>query len=175
MSKNNSQVIDIISNFMNTPKEEISSFNGKYVFEIQPDPSKEQTQPPMFWTVEVKDGSGHMYPGGELAIVTLRYSIVYKVLQRLQKDVGGSLTYDIETKGGVRNWRIDLKPGLKEKKADAAVKLSAETLGDILTKKTDAQTVFMKGLIKVSGNLALAMKFGLLLDSLTHQIKQGKL
>ena len=179
----NNQIIEAMVNFLNTPKEQATSFDGKYILEFSPSPteskSSSSSSPSMFWTVEITNGNGYLYPNsGDVgaANITIRHTLVYKVLQKLSTELAGSISYETESKvSGTRVWRVDFKDGLKGKKPSTTVKLSSDTLRDLLLKKTEAQSAFLKGLIKVNGDLALAMRMGMMMDQITHQIKEGKL
>lgn len=46
---------------------------------------------------------------------------------------------------------------LEDKPADCTVRLSKDTLADLLAGKTSAATAFMFGKVKVEGNMGLAM------------------
>ncbi len=46
---------------------------------------------------------------------------------------------------------------MEEKPADCTVRLSSDTLSDLLTGKANPATAFMFGKIKVEGNMGLAM------------------
>ena len=87
----------------------------------------------------------------------------------LVKKVKGVFLWKV-TKGGkvVAQWTVDLKSGLggvnsgppKHGKPDTTVTLDDEDLFSIATGKANPQQLFMRGKLKVAGNIMLTQKLG---------------
>lgn len=78
----------------------------------------------------------------------------------LAKKVNGVIQFNVAPGGA---WNLDLKsaaPALSEgeKKADVTISVGDDDLVAIATGKLNAQQAFMKGKLKLKGNMALAMK-----------------
>eukprot|EP00540_Astrosyne_radiata_P002270 CAMPEP_0116847886 /NCGR_PEP_ID=MMETSP0418-20121206/14680_1 /TAXON_ID=1158023 /ORGANISM="Astrosyne radiata, Strain 13vi08-1A" /LENGTH=115 /DNA_ID=CAMNT_0004479375 /DNA_START=14 /DNA_END=361 /DNA_ORIENTATION=- len=80
-------------------------------------------------------------------------------------NVAGKIFVIDAKEGTVR--QVDAAP----KKADLLVKTTLETLLKLLQKKLTPQQAFLKGLLKVKGNMALAMKLTMLLDATRNQLQ----
>lgn len=82
----------------------------------------------------------------------------------LQKKLKGVIKFEILNGGG--NWLLDLKNGsgsLVENgtgKADLTIKVNDDDFALLYAGKLNPQQAFMKGKIKIKGNMGLAMKFG---------------
>lgn len=77
------------------------------------------------------------------------------------------------------SWTLDLRIGKgdiyeaqpQDRKEDCTITVSDDTFMDLQSGKLDAQKAFLNGKLKVSGNIMLAQKLGIL----TQHIKQAKL
>lgn len=86
----------------------------------------------------------------------------------IAKKVNGVIQFKI-TPGGA--WNLDLKsasPDVTEgvKKADVTITVADDDFIAIATGKLNAQTAFMKGKLKLQGNMALAMKLPVLFNAI---------
>ena len=69
------------------------------------------------------------------------------------------------------DWVIDLKSGKgkcypgKVKKADITITIQDQDMVDLASGKLNPQQAFMKGKLKIKGNMGLAMKLGTVIDS----------
>jgi NAD(P)-dependent dehydrogenase (short-subunit alcohol dehydrogenase family) len=88
---------------------------------------------------------------------------------RLVKEVNGVYRFDISKDGKVVSWVVDLKSGKgavtvgdQSTKADCVIKMTDSDCVDIMTGKVNAQQAFMQGKLKITGNMALAMKLSAL-------------
>lgn len=91
----------------------------------------------------------------------------------LAKKVKGVIQFII-TPGGA--WNLDLKsatPALTEgeKKADVTITVGDDDFLAIATGKLNAQQAFMKGKLKLKGNMALAMKLPVLFNAIKPKAK----
>lgn len=91
----------------------------------------------------------------------------------LAKKVKGVIQFNI-TPGGA--WNLDLKsvtPALTEgeKKADVTITVGDDDFIAIATGKLNAQQAFMKGKLKLKGNMALAMKLPVLFNAIKPKAK----
>eukprot|EP01111_Echinosteliopsis_oligospora_P009514 TRINITY_DN27_c0_g1_i1.p1 TRINITY_DN27_c0_g1~~TRINITY_DN27_c0_g1_i1.p1 ORF type:complete len:248 (-),score=101.93 TRINITY_DN27_c0_g1_i1:49-792(-) len=84
----------------------------------------------------------------------------------LIKKVNAVYQFNIQTDKGESKWTVDLKnaPGAVKEgpapKADCTLTLKQNDFLDLMTGKLDGQQAFMKGKLKVGGNMSLAMKLG---------------
>jgi len=84
--------------------------------------------------------------------------------QSLVSKVGGIYQFEITGEGATRSWIVDLKNGHGKvipngaEKADCALTLNAKDFIDLVQGKLNPQTAFMKGQLKIKGNMALATK-----------------
>uniref|UniRef100_A0A7S1CYV6 SCP2 domain-containing protein n=1 Tax=Cyclophora tenuis TaxID=216820 RepID=A0A7S1CYV6_CYCTE len=60
-------------------------------------------------------------------------------------------------------------------KGDLTVTTTLETLSKLLTKKLTPQQAFMKGLLKIKGNMGLAMKLTILINATRTKLPTPKL
>lgn len=86
----------------------------------------------------------------------------------IAKKVNGVIQFKI-TPGGA--WNLDLKsasPAVTEgvKKADVTITVADDDFIAIATGKLNAQSAFMKGKLKLQGNMALAMKLPVLFNAI---------
>ena len=87
--------------------------------------------------------------------------------------VGGVYQFDLTLSSGqVQKWTVDLKnaPGSVNQsaapnKADCTMALKEDDFVDMMLGNNDGQTLFMQGKLKISGNMALAMKLGQVVGS----------
>ncbi|KAF1329494.1 Peroxisomal multifunctional enzyme type 2, partial [Globisporangium splendens] len=91
----------------------------------------------------------------------------------LAKKVNGVIQFNV-TPGGA--WNLDLKsasPSLTEgeKKADVTITVGDDDFIAIATGKLNAQQAFMKGKLKLKGNMALAMKLPVLFNAIKPKAK----
>ena len=70
------------------------------------------------------------------------------------------------------SWTVDLKngngkveAGTPADKADCTITMKGDDLISLVTGKLDAQQAFMKGLLKIGGNMSFAMKLGLVFNT----------
>uniref|UniRef100_K3X5T6 SCP2 domain-containing protein n=1 Tax=Globisporangium ultimum (strain ATCC 200006 / CBS 805.95 / DAOM BR144) TaxID=431595 RepID=K3X5T6_GLOUD len=105
------------------------------------------------------------------------FRLIASVLQTegpaLAKKVNGIIQFNV-TPGGA--WNLDLKsasPSLTEgeKKADVTITVSDDDFIAIATGKLNAQQAFMKGKLKLKGNMALAMKLPVLFNAIKPKAK----
>ncbi|XP_063894168.1 peroxisomal multifunctional enzyme type 2 [Helicoverpa armigera] len=90
----------------------------------------------------------------------------------LAKSIGGVFLYNITESGKtVKSWTLDLKTpavhegGPKSGKADTTLTVSDGDMVDIAAGTLSPQVAYMKGKLKISGNIMLAQKLGPLLKS----------
>jgi (3R)-3-hydroxyacyl-CoA dehydrogenase / 3a,7a,12a-trihydroxy-5b-cholest-24-enoyl-CoA hydratase / enoyl-CoA hydratase 2 len=81
------------------------------------------------------------------------------------KTVNGIFLYKITQNGKVaKEWTLDCKKGVvydgpvKEGKADTTLTVADDDMVDIALGKLNPQTAFMKGKLKVTGNIMLTQK-----------------
>ena len=106
-------------------------------------------------------------------------SVVGQMGGELKSKFTGIVKFDI-TKVG--NWTLDLKSegdptvtkDAKGKKPDLVIKVSDEDFALLYDGKLNAQQAFMKGKLKVKGNMGLAMKFEKVLNATRKNIEKSK-
>merc|ERR1711974_52908 len=82
----------------------------------------------------------------------------------LLKKINGVYRFKITNGGDSKTWTVDVKnaPGGakegEEGKADCTVTVSDEDYVNLITGKANGQQLFMGGKLKISGNMAMAMK-----------------
>ncbi|KAG7388120.1 hypothetical protein PHYPSEUDO_013080 [Phytophthora pseudosyringae] len=106
-------------------------------------------------------------------IFRLLGEVVAKDGAAMAKKVKGIIQFDIT---GAGKWNLDLKsaaPALTEgsKKADVTITVSDADFVAIAMGKLNAQQAFMKGKLKLKGNMALAMKLPVVFNALKPQSK----
>ncbi|KAL6076457.1 SCP2 sterol-binding domain-containing protein 1 [Balamuthia mandrillaris] len=89
----------------------------------------------------------------------------------LVSKIGGVYQFNVADGNGVRSWTVDLKNGSgsvqegKAPKADCTISIKDEDFAAMAAGQLDGQTAFMQGKIKISGNMAFAMKLGQLFNA----------
>ncbi|KAL3672697.1 hypothetical protein V7S43_001991 [Phytophthora oleae] len=106
-------------------------------------------------------------------IFRLLGEVVAKDGVAMAKKVKGIIQFDIT---GAGKWNLDLKsatPALTEgsKKADVIISVSDADFVAIAMGKLNAQQAFMKGKLKLKGNMTLAMKLPVVFNALKPQSK----
>merc|ERR1712054_110673 len=82
----------------------------------------------------------------------------------LLKKIAGVYRFKITGNGTTKTWTVDVKnaPGGakegEEGKADCTVTVSDEDYVNLITGKANGQQLFMGGKLKISGNMAMAMR-----------------
>ncbi|CEG48016.1 scp2 sterol transfer family protein [Plasmopara halstedii] len=96
----------------------------------------------------------------------------------LQKKVNGVIKFDI---GGAGVWLVDLKNGNGSVKsatasetADVTISLTEENFIKMMNNKLNPQQAFMKGVLKIKGNMGLAMKLNVVLAATRNYMKTNK-
>ncbi|KYQ88875.1 peroxisomal multifunctional protein [Tieghemostelium lacteum] len=101
-------------------------------------------------------------------------SSVFKTIQQtvatngeeLVKKINGIYLFNVKSSGKQQQWTLDLKSGKGSIQKGAGAKPSVtinvedQDFVDIMSGKLNAQTAFMKGKIKIAGNMGLATKLG---------------
>ena len=106
-------------------------------------------------------------------------SVVGQMGGELKSKFTGIVKFDI-TKVG--NWTLDLKSegdptvtkDAKGKKPDLVIKVNDDDFALLYDGKLNAQQAFMKGKLKVKGNMGLAMKFEKVLNATRKNIEKSK-
>ncbi|RQM17404.1 hypothetical protein DD237_001379 [Peronospora effusa] len=106
-------------------------------------------------------------------IFRLLGEVVAKDGDAMAKKVKGVIQFDII---GAGKWNLDLKnatPALTEgaKKADVTITISDADFVAVAMGKVNAQQAFMKGKLKLKGNMTLAMKLPVVFNALKPQSK----
>ncbi|XP_022112490.2 peroxisomal multifunctional enzyme type 2 [Pieris rapae] len=128
----------------------------------------------------VKDGASPAPVQQSTSSVDLKSdSLFAKIQQGIKenpdkaKSVGAVFLYNITSNGKtVKQWTLDLKSAIgvyqgepKSCKADTALTVSDEDMIEIAAGTLSPQVAYLKGKIKISGNIMLAQKLGPLLKS----------
>ncbi|OWZ00353.1 Peroxisomal protein pox18 [Phytophthora megakarya] len=94
----------------------------------------------------------------------------------LVSKVKGVIKFDISGAGA---WLVDLKNGkgsvksaTADDKADLTITLSEEDFLKMMDNKLNPQQAFMKGLVKIKGNMGLAMKLNVVLAATRNYMKK---
>ncbi|KAG6596005.1 Peroxisomal multifunctional enzyme type 2 [Phytophthora cinnamomi] len=94
----------------------------------------------------------------------------------LVSKVKGVIKFDIEGAGA---WLVDLKsgkgsvkPAAAADKADLTISLSEDNFLKMMDNKLNPQQAFMKGLVKIKGNMGLAMKLNVVLAATRNYMKK---
>jgi putative sterol carrier protein len=96
---------------------------------------------------------------------------VLKAQPDVVKQIGGVYKFDLKTSGGQQHWIADLKNGAGsitkggDGAADCTLTLAEADFVDMFSGKAKAQQLFMKGKLKIKGNMGLAMKLSKLQDA----------
>lgn len=92
------------------------------------------------------------------------------------KDSENSLRFDVKKGQEVKSWIIDFKGGPKiwectgkKDKANCTISLKDEDFVDLISQKSDPQSMFLSGKIKIAGDLMVAMQ----LTELQNAIPKG--
>lgn len=98
---------------------------------------------------------------------TLFQDLAQRVNAAIVQKVGATFQYDIKKDGEVRHWFVDLKTGegsIKEGKgkAECTIAMSDADFNKLMKGKLDPMQAYMKGKLKLSGNMMLAQKLSLL-------------
>ncbi|KAG7391473.1 hypothetical protein PHYBOEH_006663 [Phytophthora boehmeriae] len=95
----------------------------------------------------------------------------------LVSKVKGVIKFDISGAGA---WLVDLKngnggvrPATGDDKADLTITLSEENFLKMMENKLNPQQAFMKGLVKIKGNMGLAMKLNVVLAATRNYMKKN--
>jgi sterol carrier protein 2 len=87
------------------------------------------------------------------------------------KQIGGVYKFDLKLKDGPAHWIADLKNGggsitkSGDAKADCTLTMDESDFVDMFSGKAKAQQLFMKGKLKIKGNMGLAMKLSKLQEA----------
>jgi len=126
-------------------------------------------------------GGGSSSGGEEAAGPRLISAPLFDSMEKALKDQGPSIvskvkgTFRFVLNGGEGVWYLNLKTGDgtlaegdKTSKADVTLTVGDEDFAQIVSGKLNPQQAFMKGKLKIKGNMALAMK----LDSVLKLAKK---
>ncbi|KAG6968081.1 hypothetical protein JG687_00003954 [Phytophthora cactorum] len=153
------------------------------------------------WLVDLKNGKGSVKPAtaSDKADLTISLSeenflkmmdnklnpqqAFMKGLVKIKGNMGLAMKLNVKVKGiiqfditGAGKWNLDLKsatPALTEgvKKADVTITVKDADFVAIAMGKLNAQQAFMKGKLKLKGNMTLAMKLPVVFNALKPQSK----
>ncbi|EFA82750.1 P11915 Nonspecific lipid-transfer protein [Heterostelium album PN500] len=110
------------------------------------------------------------------AVFTTLESVLKKDGESVVKSVNGIYQFVINTASGAVTWAVDLKNGAgsikneKHAKPDCTITMSESDFVDLMAGKLNGQTAFMQKKLKISGNMALAMK----LNNIVKKIKEAE-
>merc|ERR1719235_1237528 len=114
-----------------------------------------------------KEGIAASAAGGEEFASDVIFPEIDKRIKEdpsLLKKIAGVYRFKITGNGTSKTWTVDVKnaPGGvtqgEEGKADCTVTISDSDYVDLITGKANGQQLFMGGKLKISGNMAMAMK-----------------
>merc|ERR1712063_195632 len=118
-----------------------------------------------------KEGIAASAAGGEEFASDVIFPEIDKRIEEdpsLLKKIAGVYRFKITGNGTSKTWTVDVKnaPGgvtqVEEGKADCTVTISDSDYVDLITGKANGQQLFMGGKLKISGNMAMAMKLEVL-------------
>ncbi|KAF1776976.1 hypothetical protein PC129_g6371 [Phytophthora cactorum] len=95
-------------------------------------------------------------------------SLVSKVKGVIKFDVSGAGAWLVDLKNG----KGSVKPATASDKADLTISLSEENFLKMMDNKLNPQQAFMKGLVKIKGNMGLAMKLNVVLAATRNYMKK---
>jgi sterol carrier protein 2 len=94
-----------------------------------------------------------------------------KANPELIQSIGGVYQFNITSNGAKQTWTVDLKKsgsvtqGASSEKADCVISADDSDFVGMMTGQANAQQLFMKGKLKIQGNMGLAMKLNKLQPS----------
>ncbi|EEY69755.1 uncharacterized protein PITG_06241 [Phytophthora infestans T30-4] len=95
-------------------------------------------------------------------------SLVSKVKGVIKFDVSGAGAWLVDLKNG----KGSVKSATASDKADLTISLSEENFLKMMDNKLNPQQAFMKGLVKIKGNMGLAMKLNVVLAATRNYMKK---
>ncbi|KAG3096371.1 hypothetical protein PI124_g20817 [Phytophthora idaei] len=95
-------------------------------------------------------------------------SLVSKVKGVIKFDVSGAGAWLVDLKNG----KGSVKPATASDKADLTISLSEENFLKMMDNKLNPQQAFMKGVVKIKGNMGLAMKLNVVLAATRNYMKK---
>ncbi|KAL4167708.1 hypothetical protein KRP22_013192 [Phytophthora ramorum] len=95
-------------------------------------------------------------------------SLVSKVKGSIKFDVSGAGAWLVDLKTG----KGSVKPATASDKADLVISLSEDNFLKMMDNKLNPQQAFMKGLVKIKGNMGLAMKLNVVLAATRNYMKK---
>jgi 3-hydroxyacyl-CoA dehydrogenase/3a,7a,12a-trihydroxy-5b-cholest-24-enoyl-CoA hydratase len=122
-------------------------------------------------TMAPKEGFAASAAGGEVFASDVVFPEIDKRIkedQSLLKKINGVYRFNITGNGTTKTWTVDVKnaPGGavegEQGKADCTITVSDEDYVNLITGKANGQQLFMGGKLKISGNMAMAMKLEVL-------------
>jgi len=134
--------------------------------ELAPPPSPSENP-----AITVKDSSQQSAPAAAPAGSGFKSAEIFDNIAKLAKDnpeliksIGGIYQFNIKGPQTTETWTVDLKEtgkvskGAAFVKSDCAINADDEDFVAMMTGKANAQNLFMKGKLKIQGNMGLAMK-----------------
>ncbi|ETP10558.1 hypothetical protein F441_13824 [Phytophthora nicotianae CJ01A1] len=95
-------------------------------------------------------------------------SLVTKVKGVIKFDISGAGAWLVDLKNG----KGSVKSATASDKADLTISLSEENFLKMMDNKLNPQQAFMKGLVKIKGNMGLAMKLNVVLAATRNYMKK---